>query len=64
MWSRHVGDICFENRPIWCLLMLTSIYPNQLLICSQNIHNLSTMCKCGLDMSVTSALKTDLFSVF
>ena len=64
MWSRHVGDICFEKWPIYCLFMLASIYPNQLLICSQNIPNLSTMSKCGLDMSVTSALKTDLFSVF
>jgi hypothetical protein len=33
-------------------------------MCSQNICDLSTMCKCGLDMSVTSALKNGLFSVF
>ena len=45
--------------------MLVSIYPNELLICSQNIPNLSTMCKlCGLGMSVTSALKNGLFSAF
>jgi hypothetical protein len=30
----------------------------------QNIPNLSTMWKCGLDMSVTTALKNDLFSAF
>jgi hypothetical protein len=35
------------------------IYPNQQLICLQNIPNLSTMWKCGLDMSVTTALKND-----
>ena len=43
--------------------MMAWIYPNQLLIYLQNIPNLSTMCKSGVDMLVTSALKNDLFSV-
>jgi hypothetical protein len=44
--------------------MLAWIYPNQLLIYSRNIPYLSNMCKCGLDMSVISALKNDLFGAF
>jgi hypothetical protein len=64
MWSRHVGDICFEKRPISCLFLVAYIYPNQILICPQIIPNLPTMCKCGLDMSLTCALKNHLFSVF
>ena len=44
--------------------MLASIYPNQLLIYLQNIPNLSTMCKSGVDMSVTSALKMAYFVSF
>jgi hypothetical protein len=43
---------------------LAWIYPNQQLICLQNIPNLSTMWKCGFDISVTTTLKNDLFSVF
>jgi hypothetical protein len=44
--------------------MLASIYPNQLLVYLQNIPNLSTMCKSGLDISVTSALKNDFLVSF
>ena len=45
MWSRHVGDIC----DLFSVFSCWSIYPNQLLVYLQNIPNLSTMCKCGLD---------------
>jgi hypothetical protein len=44
--------------------MLAWIYPNQLLIYFQNIPNLSTMWKCGFDMSVTTALKTTFLVPF
>jgi hypothetical protein len=48
----------------WCLFILASIYPNQQLICLQNTPNLSTMWKCGLHISATTALKNDLCDVF
>jgi hypothetical protein len=35
-----------------------------LLICLQNIPNLSTLWKCGLDISVTTAVQESIFSVF
>jgi hypothetical protein len=46
------------------ICMVYWFYPNQQLICLQNIPNLSTMWKCGLDMLVTTGLKNDLFSAF
>jgi hypothetical protein len=65
MCSRHVGDICLKND-VFCVFSSWHgfIQTNYKLICLQSIPNLSTTCKCGLDMSVSSTLKNHLFSVF